>query len=108
MNSALQRARAAAQDRLPEQSQQVTLHALGGTRVMALAERYADAIEAGRTDVLVSMVTADITWAMPPLRTWYHELPGRHHVPGGPRLPRALAARDRERERAARCRLLHV
>jgi RNA polymerase sigma-70 factor (ECF subfamily) len=76
VNSALQRARAAAQDRLPEQSQQVTLHALGGTRVMALAERYADAIEAGRTDVLVSMVTADIIWAMPPLRTWYHELPG--------------------------------
>jgi RNA polymerase sigma-70 factor, ECF subfamily len=76
VNSALQRARAAAQDRLPEQSQQVTLRALGDTRVRALAERYADAIETGRTDVLVKMLTAEVSWAMPPLRTWYQGLPG--------------------------------
>ena len=76
VNSALQRARAAAQDRLPAQSQQVTLRALGDTRVRALAESYADAIEAGRTDVLVKMLTADVSWAMPPLRTWYQGLPG--------------------------------
>ena len=75
VNSALQRARAAAQDRLPAQSQQVTLRALGDDRVRALAERYADAIEAGRTDVLVQMLTAEASWAMPPLRTWYHGLP---------------------------------
>jgi RNA polymerase sigma-70 factor (ECF subfamily) len=75
VNSALQRARAAAQDRLPAQSQQVTLRALGDSRVRALAERYADAIEAGRTDVLVQMLTAEASWAMPPLRTWFHGLP---------------------------------
>ncbi len=75
VNSALQRARAAAQDRLPAQSQQVTLRALGDNRVRALAESYADAIEAGRTDVLVQMLTAEPSWAMPPLRTWYQGPP---------------------------------
>jgi RNA polymerase sigma-70 factor, ECF subfamily len=75
VNSALQRARASAQDRLPAKSQQATLRALGDDRVRALAERYADAIEAGRTDVLVQMLTAEASWAMPPLRTWYHGLP---------------------------------
>ena len=72
VNSALQRARAAAQGKLPARSQQVTLRSVGDDRVRALAGRYADAIEAGRTDVLVQMLTADASWAMPPLRTWYH------------------------------------
>ncbi len=76
VNSALQRARAAAQNRLPARSQQVTLRSLGDGRVRALAERYADAIEAGRTDVLVEMLTAEASWAMPPLRTWYHRPAG--------------------------------
>jgi len=71
VNSALQRARAA-QSKLPARSQQMTLRSLGDDRVRALAGRYADAIEAGRTDVLVKMLTADAAWAMPPLRTWYH------------------------------------
>ena len=75
VNSALQRARAAAQSRLPARSQQVTLRTLGDDRIRALAGRYADAIEAGRTDVLVQMLTADASWAMPPLRTWYHRAP---------------------------------
>ena len=72
VNSALQRARATAQNRLPECSQQVTLRSLGDDRIRALAGRYADAIETGRTDVLVQMLTAEASWAMPPLRTWYH------------------------------------
>jgi len=71
INSALQRARAAAQDRLPAQSQQVTLRSLGDTRVKTLAERYADAIERGDTDTLISMLTIDATWSMPPAPTWY-------------------------------------
>jgi RNA polymerase sigma-70 factor, ECF subfamily len=75
VNSALQRARAAAASRLPARSQQVALRSLGDDRVRALAGRYADAIEAGRTDVLVKMLTADAAWAMPPLRTWYHRGP---------------------------------
>jgi RNA polymerase sigma-70 factor (ECF subfamily) len=75
VNSALQRARAAAASKLPTRSQQVALRSLGDDRVKALAGRYADAIETGRTDVLVQMLTADATWAMPPLLTWYHRGP---------------------------------
>jgi len=75
VNSALQRARAAAASRLPARSQQVALRSLGDDRVRTLAGRYADAIEAGRTDVLVKMLTAEAVWAMPPLRTWYHRGP---------------------------------
>jgi RNA polymerase sigma-70 factor (ECF subfamily) len=71
VNSALQRARAAVQVRLPAPSQQVTLRSLGDQRVKVLAERYADAIENGDTDGLVSMLTSDATWSMPPDSTWY-------------------------------------
>jgi RNA polymerase sigma-70 factor (ECF subfamily) len=71
VTSALQRARASAESRLPARSQQVMLRSLGDVRVRALAGRYADAIERGDTDVLVSMLTEDATWAMPPIPTWY-------------------------------------
>jgi RNA polymerase sigma-70 factor (ECF subfamily) len=72
VNSALQRARATIADRLPAQSQQACLRALGDEKVKALAERYADAIERADTDVLISMLTADATWSMPPSPSWYH------------------------------------
>jgi RNA polymerase sigma-70 factor, ECF subfamily len=71
VNSALQRARAAVQGLLPASSQQATLRSLGDHRVRALAERYADAIENGDTDGLMSMLTGDATWSMPPDSTWY-------------------------------------
>ena len=72
VNSALQRARATVAGRLPAQSQQACIRALGDEKVRALAERYADAIERSDTDVLVSMLTADATWSMPPSPSWYH------------------------------------
>ena len=71
VNSALQRARASIQGRLPARSQQATLRSLGDQRIKLLAERYADAIENGDTDGLVSMLTSDATWSMPPYPTWY-------------------------------------
>jgi RNA polymerase sigma-70 factor (ECF subfamily) len=74
VNSALQRARATIAGRLPAQSQQACLRALGDAKVKTLAERYADAIERGDTDVLVNMLTADATWSMPPSPTWYSGL----------------------------------
>jgi RNA polymerase sigma-70 factor (ECF subfamily) len=43
----------------------------GFARVKTLAERYADAIERGDTDTLISMLTRDATWSMPPVPTWY-------------------------------------
>ncbi len=71
VNSALQRARAAARAGLPARSQQAELQALGGQRVSEIAARYADAIERGDAGTLVSMLTEDATWCMPPMPTWY-------------------------------------
>jgi RNA polymerase sigma-70 factor, ECF subfamily len=71
VNSALQRARAAAQSRLPAHSQQSALRELGDQRTRAIVRRYADAIERGDADTLVSMLTEDATWSMPPIPTWF-------------------------------------
>lgn len=71
LNSALQRARATIAGLLPAQSQQTCLRSLGDEKVRTLAQRYADAIERGDTDVLVNMLTAEATWSMPPSPTWY-------------------------------------
>ena len=71
VNSALQRARAAARAGLPARSQQAELRALGDQRVSEIAARYADAIERGDADTVVSMLTEDATWCMPPMPTWY-------------------------------------
>jgi RNA polymerase sigma-70 factor (ECF subfamily) len=66
VTSALQRARATAQSRLPARSQQVALRSLGDERLRLLAERYADAMERGDADLLVSMLASDVTYTMPP------------------------------------------
>jgi RNA polymerase sigma-70 factor, ECF subfamily len=71
VNSALQRARAAAQSHLPAHSQQSTLRELGDQRTRAIVRQYADAIERGDADTLVSMLTEDATWSMPPIPTWF-------------------------------------
>jgi RNA polymerase sigma-70 factor (ECF subfamily) len=72
VNSALQRARAAVHTRLPARSQQSTLRLLGDQRARAIVERYADASERGDVDTLISMLTEDATWSMPPIPAWYH------------------------------------
>jgi RNA polymerase sigma-70 factor (ECF subfamily) len=76
VNSALQRARASARNRLPARSQQSVLRALGEERTRAIVERYADAIQRGDADTLISMLTRDATWSMPPVPSWYrgHEV----------------------------------
>jgi RNA polymerase sigma-70 factor, ECF subfamily len=71
VNSALQRARKTVDERLPEQSQQATLRALGDQGVSELVEAYVDAWEQGDVETVVAMLTEDATFAMPPLRTWY-------------------------------------
>jgi RNA polymerase sigma-70 factor, ECF subfamily len=71
VNSALQRARKVVHELQPEQSQQQTLRALGDTRLRELVHCYATALEQGDADTLVSMLTADATWSMPPLPSWY-------------------------------------
>jgi RNA polymerase sigma-70 factor, ECF subfamily len=71
VNSALQRARAAARDGLAARSQQSALRALGDRRAEAIVRRYADAMELGDADTLISMLTDDASWSMPPVLTWY-------------------------------------
>lgn len=70
-NSALQRARAAVEQRLPERSQQATLRSLGEERVRRLVEDYLDAWERHDVEAVVSMLSADAAFAMPPLRDWF-------------------------------------
>jgi RNA polymerase sigma-70 factor, ECF subfamily len=67
VNGALRRARAAVDARLPERSQQATLRELGDDEVRAIVERYADALERGDLDAMVSMLAEDASFSMPPL-----------------------------------------
>ena len=71
VTSALQRARAAVRGGLPGRSQQDTLHALGDERTRAIVGKYMDAMERGDADALVSMLTEDAAWSMPPIPTWF-------------------------------------
>jgi RNA polymerase sigma-70 factor (ECF subfamily) len=71
VNSALQRARRAADERLPEQSQQATIRQLGDQRVREIVEDFSDAFERGDVDAIVAMLADDATFAMPPHEEWY-------------------------------------
>jgi RNA polymerase sigma-70 factor (ECF subfamily) len=70
VNGAVQRARRAVADRLPEGSQQRTLRTLGDRRLREIVERFADAFEGGEVDTIVAMLTDDATFGMPPYATW--------------------------------------
>ena len=71
VNSALQRARRVVRDLLPDATQQATLGSLGDDTVRDLAQRYADAWEAGDVDAIVAMLADDARYSMPPLTVWY-------------------------------------
>jgi RNA polymerase sigma-70 factor, ECF subfamily len=71
VNSALQRARRLVAERVPEQSQQRTLRRLDDARLRELVSGYTSALEQGDADALVALLTADVTWSMPPLPHWY-------------------------------------
>jgi RNA polymerase sigma-70 factor, ECF subfamily len=71
VNSALQRARAAVEERVPERTQQTTLRALGDGKLRALIDRYVDAWERCDVPAFAGMLAEDATFAMPPLGTWY-------------------------------------
>jgi len=71
VNSALQRARKTVQERLPERSQQATLRVLGDDGLREVVENYMDAMRNGDVDRVVSMLSADAAWSMPPLASWY-------------------------------------
>jgi RNA polymerase sigma-70 factor, ECF subfamily len=71
VNSALRRARDAVDARLPAQSQQATLRALGDDGVRQVVERYMDALERGDVDTIVGMLAEEASWSMPPCPEWY-------------------------------------
>jgi RNA polymerase sigma-70 factor (ECF subfamily) len=87
VNGALLRARKTVQERLPQQSQQATLRALGDRRLSEIVERFADAFEQGDVDAILAMLAEDATFAMPPYPAWSR---GREAIadswlmPGGP------------------------
>ncbi len=71
VNSALQRARKTVEEKMPERSQQLTLRALGEARMREIVEEYMEAMRTGDVNRVVSMLSADVAWTMPPLASWY-------------------------------------
>lgn len=71
VDSALQRARRSVERRLPAQSQQATLRALGDARLSELVGAYVSAWESGDVEAVVAMLAHDARIAMPPIPTWY-------------------------------------
>src|SRR5215212_10011236 len=71
VNSALQRARKAVEERAPEQSQQETLRALGDERLGQIVERYVRAWEENDVETVMELLADDATFAMPPLASWF-------------------------------------
>jgi RNA polymerase sigma-70 factor (ECF subfamily) len=88
VNSALQRARKTVDERLPDQSQQETLRAIGDDRLSELVDGYVDAWLRGDVDTVAAMLTEDATFAMPPLASWFggrdeiHEFLGLYPMSG--------------------------
>jgi len=70
VHSATQRARQTIRAQLPGQSQQEAMRSLGDRRLRELAQRLADALEAGQVEVIVAMLADDATFAMPPYPDW--------------------------------------
>ena len=71
VDSALQRAHKAVEDRLPRQSQQQTLRLLGDDKLNDLVDSWVAAWERNDVDALVSMLAEDARIVMPPHPSWY-------------------------------------
>ncbi|WP_307828408.1 sigma-70 family RNA polymerase sigma factor [Antrihabitans sp. YC2-6] len=74
VNSALQRARRIVAEKVPSVSQAQTVRELGDLRLRQIVDDFTGALERGDADALVALLTADVTWSMPPLPHWYHGL----------------------------------
>ncbi|SNY80945.1 RNA polymerase, sigma subunit, ECF family [Nocardia amikacinitolerans] len=84
-NSALQRARAGVEARLPAQSQQRALHTMTDHEIRDLAGQYVAAWESGDVTAIVALLSADAKYSMPPLPEWYAgEAAIREFLLGGP------------------------
>jgi RNA polymerase sigma-70 factor, ECF subfamily len=87
VNSALQRARATIEKRLPKQSQQETLKSVGDERIRELVEQYADAWESNDVDTVIAMLSEDASFTMPPQSRWFQGEKIRGFLEGYSMLP---------------------
>jgi RNA polymerase sigma-70 factor (ECF subfamily) len=71
VNSALQRARKTVEARLPEQSQQETLRAIGDERIREVVEGYVNAWRRGDVEALRALLAEDAVFSMPPWAAWW-------------------------------------
>jgi RNA polymerase sigma-70 factor (ECF subfamily) len=71
VDSALQRAHKAIEERVPAQTQQATLRALGDSELRQIVSRFADAWERNDVDAVVAMLADDARMTMPPWPSWY-------------------------------------
>jgi len=82
VNSALQRARATLEARLPDRSQQATLRILGDDGVREVVEAYVDAWDREDIDGVVAMLTEEATFSMPPIVSWFGGAGGHDELRG--------------------------
>jgi RNA polymerase sigma-70 factor (ECF subfamily) len=71
LNSALQRARKAVEERVPPMSQQAELRALGDEGQNALVASFVTAWEHADMNAMVRLLTEDARFTMPPLPAWF-------------------------------------
>lgn len=71
VNSALQRARAAMQERLPVRSQQRVLRDLGDDALRATVAAFVDAWERADVEAVVALLADDVSITMPPYVEWF-------------------------------------
>jgi RNA polymerase sigma-70 factor (TIGR02960 family) len=74
VNSALQRARATLDQRLDSVSQQDALRSLGEPARQQLVDAFVDAWQRADIDQLVTLLTDDVRFTMPPLPAWFDGL----------------------------------
>src|SRR5918999_1043015 len=79
VNSAMQRARKAVDERLPERSQQATLRSLGDEQTRALVEAFLDAWARADVEALRALLAEDAVFSMPPWPVWWQ---GRDAIAG--------------------------
>ena len=110
VNSAMQRARKTIEEKLPSQSQQETLRAIGDERLREVVEGYMDAMGRGDVEAVVAMLAEDAAWSMPPMATWYlgHESLRQFLIMGPLSGTWRWAYRPGDGQRPARDRRLHV
>ena len=110
VNSALQRARRAVDERLPDRTQQATLRALGDQRLREVVESYMDAMSRGDVDAVVEPAGAGRRLVDAPAGRLVSRRRRDRGLPGHRAAQRhlALAPPARARQRSGRGRLLHL